>query len=202
MTAAGAATLAGSAPRARAVAIGASAGALDALSAILPALPLGFPLPLLVVVHRPPDRDSLLATVLQAKTAVVVCEADDKEPIRPGTVFIAPADYHMLVEANHTLALSSDEPLNYSRPSIDVLFESAADVYGPELIGVVLTGANSDGARGLQAIARAGGRALVQRPDTALAAEMPQSALSACPTAHALSPQEIAAYLLEAARAT
>lgn len=197
-----AATPGGSAPFARAVAIGASAGALEALSAILPALPPDFPLPVLLVIHVPPDRDSLLADVLQAKSRVAVCEADDKEPIRPATVFIAPPDYHMLVESDHTLSLSTEEPVNYSRPSIDVLFETAADAYGPGLIGVVLTGANNDGARGVQAIARAGGTVLVQRPESALAAEMPRAALDACPGARALSLEEIAAFLLEAATAT
>ncbi|MBN8849606.1 MAG: chemotaxis protein CheB, partial [Sphingomonas sp.] len=140
-----------------AVAIGASAGAVEALSAILPRLPADYPLPVLVVVHVPADRRSVLATLFQSKCRIAVREAEDKEPVVPGTVYFAPPDYHLQVEADRTLSLSADDPVLYSRPSIDVLFESAADAYGAALAGVVLTGANQDGARGLAAVAEAGG---------------------------------------------
>jgi two-component system chemotaxis response regulator CheB len=186
--------------RPEAIVIGASAGALDALSAILPLLPRGFPLPVLMVVHLPSHKESVLANLLQAKCEIDVREAEDKEPAGAGTVFLAPPDYHLLVETDKRLSLSTEEPVNFSRPSIDVLFEAAADAYGPRLIGVVLTGANPDGARGLRAVHAAGGIALVQRPESAQASAMPRAALDACPEAHALSLQEIAAYLLDSAK--
>jgi len=185
--------------RIRAVVMGASAGAVEALSAILPALPAGYPLPVIVVVHLPPDKDSAMAKLLQMKCRVDVREVEDKEPLEAGTVYIAPPDYHVLVEHDERLSLSSEEPVFYSRPSIDVLFESAADVYGPGLVGIVLTGANSDGAQGLRAICAAGGTALVQHPEQAYATAMPQAALEACPEAKALSLPAIAAYLKEVA---
>lgn len=183
--------------RAEAIVIGASAGAVEALSAFLPTLPSDYPLPLLVVVHVPPDKNSLLAELFRAKCRVDVREAEDKEPILGSSVYFAPPDYHLLVELDKRLSLSSDEPVSFSRPSIDVLFESAADAYGPGLIGIILTGANSDGARGLRAILDAGGTGLVQDPTFAHAREMPQAAREACPEARTLSLEEIAAYLQE-----
>ena len=181
----------------QAVVMGASAGALDALSAVLAKLPPGFPLPLLIVTHLPPDRDSLLSSLLAAKCRIDVREAEDKEPIVPGVAFIAPPDYHLLVEKDERLSLSSEEPVQFSRPSIDVLFESAADAYGETLIGIILTGANDDGVRGLRAIADAGGLVLVQRADLAYASAMPRAALAACPTAREMTLEEIATYLCE-----
>lgn len=186
-----------SAIKPEAVVIGASAGALEALSVILPALPGEFALPVMVVVHVPPDRHSLLAELFQAKCRVAVVEAEDKEPIRAGTVYFAPSDYHLLVEFDRSLSLSSDEPVLFSRPSIDVLFESAADAYGPTLIAVVLTGANEDGAKGLRAVVDAGGTALVQNPSTAFASAMPEAAIDMAPDARVMSLAGIAAYLQE-----
>lgn len=183
-----------------AVVIGASAGALEALSLILPALPAQFRLPMMIVVHMPPDKRSVLAELFQAKCRIAVREAEDKELVAPGTAYFAPPDYHLLVEADRSLSLSSDEPVLYSRPSIDVLFESAADAYGPALIGIVLSGANEDGAVGLKAVADAGGRAIVQSPEEAFATAMPQAAKALCPTAQVLSPREIAAFLQKVAR--
>lgn len=182
----------------QAIVIGASAGALEALSTILPRLPAAYPLPVMVVVHLPAGKDCRLAELLSAKCQVRVREAEDKEPIEAGAVYLAPPDYHLLVEANDRLSLSSEEPINYSRPSIDVLFESAADVYGSGLIGVVLTGANNDGAAGLSIIRRAGGTVIVQRPDLAQSSPMPRAALEACPEALVLSLPEIADYLQQA----
>jgi two-component system chemotaxis response regulator CheB len=182
----------------QAVAMGASAGALDALSTVLGKLPRSFPLPLLIVTHLPPDRDSVLCSLLAAKCKIDVREAEDKEPIVAGVAFIAPPDYHLLVEKDGRLSLSSDEPVQFSRPSIDVLFESAADAYGEALVGIILTGANDDGARGLRAIADAGGVVLVQRVDLAYASAMPRAALAACPTAREMTLEEIATYLCEA----
>ena len=188
-------------PQPEAVAIGASAGALDALSQLLSALPNNFPLAMMVVVHRPASRDSMLTELLGAHARIAVREAEDKEPIRPATAYFAPADYHLLVEADKRLSLSSEEPVNYSRPAIDLLLSSAAEAYGAALIGMVLTGASSDGARGLRAVEDAGGTALVQRPDTAYAAVMPQAALDACVGARALTLAELTSYLLEIAPA-
>lgn len=180
----------------RVVVIGASAGAVQALMAILPPLPHDYRLPILVVVHVPPDRDNVLAPLLEAKCRLTVKEAEDKEPIAGGVVYLAPPDYHLLVETNGALALSADEPVNFSRPSIDILFESAADVFSDGLVGVVLTGANQDGAAGLRAVAKAGGSAIVENPASAQASAMPQAALAATPTAAVMSLDAIASYLL------
>jgi two-component system chemotaxis response regulator CheB len=179
--------------------IGASAGALDALSAILPGLPAAYPLPVMVVVHIPPDKESVLAGVVGAKALMRAKEAEDKEQIEPGVIYFAPPDYHLLVESGGYLSLSGDEPVLFSRPSVDVLFESAADAYGAGLIGIVLSGANNDGARGLKAVMDAGGTALVQRPDQAYAPAMPEAALAASPGAAAMSLDEIHAFLKNAA---
>lgn len=182
-----------------AVVIGASAGALDALSAILPKLPERYSLPVIVVVHMPPDKKSVLADLLQSKCQMKIKEGEDKEPLNPGTVYLAPPDYHLLVEQGRALSLSSDEPVLFSRPSIDVLFESAADVYREGLIGVILTGANNDGAQGLYEVIKTGGIGLVQTPKQASSSAMPQAALDLCPQAHALSLEKIATYLQKAA---
>ena len=169
-----------------AVVIGASAGAVQALLEILPALPDAYPLPILIVVHVPPDRASALPDLFAARCRLPVKEAEDKEVALPGVVYFAPADYHLLVEHGGSLALSVDDPVNYSRPAIDVLFESAADAFGPALAGIVLTGANHDGAAGLKAIAEVGGMAIVEDPASASSATMPAAALVACPTARVL----------------
>lgn len=182
---------------ARAIVIGASAGAVEALSQILPALPADYPLPILIVVHIPPDRKNMLAPLFQAKCRMVVREAEDKEPALGGVIYFAPPDYHLLVEAEGTLSLSTDDLVLYSRPSIDVLFESAADAFGPALVGIVLTGANEDGAKGLKAIADAGGTALVEDPLSAYVNTMPMAALNECATARAMPLTAIADYLVK-----
>jgi two-component system, chemotaxis family, protein-glutamate methylesterase/glutaminase len=182
-------------PSPKAIVIGASAGAIEALSSLLPGLAADYRLPILIVVHLPPDKNSLFAELFRARCAIQVREAEDKEPIEPGVAYFAPPDYHLLVEDDRCLSLSGDEPILFSRPSIDVLFESAADAFGDGLIGVVLTGANSDGARGLKAVVEAGGVAIVQSPDGAYAAAMPEAAIAACPQARVLQLNEIAAYL-------
>lgn len=181
----------------RIVVIGASAGAIQALSQILPALPANYPFPILVVVHVPADRSNFLAPLFEAKCQLAVREADDKERVTGGTVYFAPPDYHLLLEADGTLSLSSEEPVQHSRPAIDILFETAADAFGDRVIGLVLTGANADGAQGLSAIAAAGGTAVVEDPATAFADAMPLAALKACPSAHILSLDAIAQFLLE-----
>lgn len=163
----------------QAIAIGASAGGVEAVGALLEALPVRFGPALLIVIHIPMGNDSLLAGVLARRCKLPTREAIDKEPVEGGTVYLAPPGYHLLVERDKTLSLSVDEPVNFSRPSIDVLFESAALAYRDRLLGIVLTGANADGSEGLAAIRACGGRAWVQRPDTAASSEMPASALRA-----------------------
>lgn len=185
--------------KARLVVLGASAGGVQALSEVLPELPADFPIPLVVVIHVPPRRDNALVELFARKCHLRVKEAEDKEPLQAGTLYFAPPDYHLLVETEETLALSSDEAVNHSRPAIDVLFETAADAFGPDLIGVIMTGANSDGAQGLKAIADAGGLAIVQNPATAEVAAMPSAALHACPGACILTLEQIANHLKERA---
>lgn len=181
----------------QAVVIGASAGAIQALSEILPALPADFPLPILVVIHVPADRQDILAPLFRKKCRIAVQEAEDKELAEPGTVYFAPSDYHLLLETDGTLSLSSEEPVMHSRPSIDVLFESAADALGEALIGIVMTGANGDGAAGLKAIADAGGTAIVEDPAQAYADAMPLAALKLCPQARVMTREAIARFLAE-----
>lgn len=181
--------------RIEAIVIGASAGGVEALGQILPALPAGFRPALLIVLHLPRERPSLLVQIYEKRCALPIREADDKEPIEPGTVYFAPPDYHMLVERNRQIALSTDEPVHFSRPSVDVLFESAADVYGHRLLGMILTGANEDGAAGLHAIHRAGGITVVQQPDSAKVPLMVVSALQRNPADFVLSLPEIAELL-------
>jgi two-component system chemotaxis response regulator CheB len=181
--------------RIEAIVIGASAGGVEALSVILPLLPATFRPSLLIVLHLPRERPSLLVEIYEKRCALPIREADDKEPVEPGTVYFAPPDYHMLVEKSRQIALSTDEPVHFSRPSVDVLFESAADVYGERLLGVILTGANEDGAAGLHAIHRAGGVTVVQQPDSAKAPLMVVSALRRNPADFVLSLPEIAQLL-------
>lgn len=181
----------------QAVAIGASAGAVDALSKLLPVLPEKFPLPVFIVVHLPADKKSIMAELFNGKCMLEVKEAEDKEDIRPGVVYFAPPDYHLLIEKDKIISLSSEEPVLFSRPSIDVLFETAADAYGEGLLGIILTGANEDGANGLRIISEEGGTAIVQDPQHAFAPYMPQAAIKACPKAKIMQLREIAEYLQE-----
>src|SRR5712671_3536309 len=164
------------------VGVGTSWGGLAALRKLLGDLPGDFNLPVVVVQHRSKDSDRLLSQLLQDATDLRVCEAEDKDPLTPGTVHVAPADYHILVDTGY-LSLTVEEPVRFSRPSIDVMLSSAADTYGSGAIGVVLTGANEDGARGLAHIVKRGGRALVQDPKTAEIPIMPAAAILAAPTA-------------------
>ncbi|AYN93161.1 chemotaxis protein CheB [Pseudomonas sp. LTJR-52] len=160
-----------------AIVVGASAGGLQALSVLLVGLVETFRLPIVVVVHMPEDKDSKLAEIFRLRLEIDVKEADEKEPLHPGTLYFAPPGYHLLIEQDKTLSLSREERVHFSRPSIDVLFESAADVFGEHLCGVLLTGANEDGAAGLRAIHRAGGLTVVQDPAEAFVPTMPEAAL-------------------------
>lgn len=178
-----------------AVVIGTSAGGVDALSVLLPALPGSSKAAVFVVLHLPRDRPSLLVDIFAPKCRMAVREASDKEPVEAATIYFAPPDYHLLIDAGPQLALSSDEPVNFSRPAIDVLFESAADEYGERLLGIVLTGGNQDGAAGLQAIRAAGGMTVVQQPETAHVRYMPELALQQGEVDYVLTLEQIAALL-------
>ena len=175
-----------------AVVIGTSAGGVEALGSLLPAFEPARGVPVLVVVHMPRERPSLLPELFASRCRLAVREAEDKQPLEPDTVYFAPPDYHLLVDAGPVLALSSDELVHYSRPAIDVLFESAADLFGGALLGIVLTGANADGAAGLAAVQRAGGLTLVQDPSSAAAAAMPEAALKAAPGSPRLTLTQLA----------
>lgn len=173
------------------VVVGTSWGGLSALRELILGLPPTLGLPVVVVQHRHKQSDHLLTTLLQDETPLCVCEVEDKAPIMAGNVYVAPADYHLLVDRGF-FTLTTDEPVRYSRPSIDVTFESAADAYGAHTVGVVLTGANADGSSGLRRIVDRGGLALVQLPATAESPTMPAAALRAVPQARVLTIAEIA----------
>ena len=159
------------------IVIGGSAGALEALLVLVPALADELVAPIAIAIHLGANQRNLVPDLLRKVTRRSVVEAEDKQPLEPGFIYVAPPDYHLLVERTGTLALSVDDAVNFSRPSIDVLFESAADAYGTHCTGVLLSGANDDGARGLQRIADAGGRAYVQAPASANHPTMPDAGL-------------------------
>lgn len=178
------------------VVIGSSAGGLRALEEVLGALPETFPVPIIAVQHRSRESSDAYADVIGAFSRIPVRDAEDNVPLAAPGVYVGPPDYHVLVEPGR-LALSIDEPVAYSRPSIDVLFESAADAYGRNVVGVLLTGANSDGARGLFRIKEAGGYAIVQDPHTAESPEMPAAAIASAPVDRVVPLRQIAEELLK-----
>ncbi|MCE0460628.1 MULTISPECIES: chemotaxis protein CheB [Pseudomonas] len=178
-------------PRVEAIVVGASAGGVEALLKVFGQLRKRFGIPVLVVLHLPDERDSQLATVFGHRLAIPVEEARDKQDIQPGTLYFATPGYHLSVEADRSLSLSLEDPVHHSRPSIDVLFESAADVYGPNLLAVLLTGANDDGARGLARVKALGGITVVQDPDEAQVSTMPEAALALHEPDHILTLQGI-----------
>jgi two-component system chemotaxis response regulator CheB len=178
------------------VGIGTSWGGLSALTTLLGGLPADFSIPVVVVQHRSNDSERLLSQLLQDATDLRVCEIEDKDELAPGTVHLAPANYHVLIEEGY-VSLTVEEPVRFSRPSIDVMLTSAADTYRSAVIGVVLTGANEDGARGLADIVMRGGRALVQDPKTAEIPIMPAAAIRAVPTAEVLPLRTLASRLID-----
>lgn len=178
------------------VVIGGSLGGLRALTGLLRGVPKNFPLPIAVVLHRHKDSDSSLLEMLQSESALPASEVLDKEPFLPGRIYLAPADYHLLVEPTH-FVLSVDEPVRFARPSIDVLFESAAESLGSSVIGVVLTGANADGSEGAARIKANGGRIIVQEPATAEAPQMPQAVLAILSPEYILPVDRIGPLLVE-----
>ena len=178
------------------VVVGTSWGGLYALRSLVEALPRDYELPTAIVQHRHKDSDALLARFLQDHTQLRVCEVEDKQPIEPGGLFIAPANYHMLVEKGW-FALSTEAPVRHSRPSIDVAMTSAAVAYGHRAVGVILTGANSDGADGLRRLAAAGGMAVIQDPRSAEVKAMPDAAMRVVPKARVFPLERIAPFLGE-----
>ncbi|WP_314102620.1 chemotaxis protein CheB [uncultured Stenotrophomonas sp.] len=160
------------------IVVGASAGGVSALQQLLAALPAGLPMPVLVVLHLPRDRPSGIASLLDGGCALPVREAEDKQPLEPGTVTFAPPDYHLLVEGRDSVALSIDPPVLFSRPAIDPLFESAAEVFGSGVLAILLTGASNDGSAGVARVREAGGQAWIQSPDDAFSPIMPAAALA------------------------
>lgn len=180
-----------------AIVIGGSAGGLDVISILLAALPSDTHLAVFIVLHIPRNRPAGLAEIFQHKCGLPVHEALDKEPVQKGNVYIAPPDYHLLIDAGPNLALSQDDPVHFSRPAIDVLFESAADIYKERLLGIILSGASDDGAAGLCAVQQHGGLIIVQEPTSALVSHMPLAALNMSSPDVVATPQAIAAILAE-----
>jgi two-component system chemotaxis response regulator CheB len=178
------------------ITVGTSLGGLHAITTMLRAIPANLPVPILIVQHRGTTSDEGLVTVLQDQTALTVVEAEDKVPLAAGTVYIAAPDYHLLVEAPGEVALSTDAPLRSARPSIDVLFETAAEAYGAGVLGVLLTGASADGASGLARIKALGGRVIVQDPATAECATMPAAGIAATSVDYILPLESIGEYLV------
>jgi two-component system chemotaxis response regulator CheB len=178
-----------------AVAIGVSAGGVKALEILVGLLKKGCKLAFIIVQHLSSESDDFLVRYLNEKSELIVKQADEKEIIQKGVVYIAPPDYHLLIEEDKTFSLTVDEKINYSRPSIDMMFETAAFAYGSSLIGIVLTGANRDGSQGLQRIKEAGGLTIVQEPKTAEVAMMPSSAIAAVSVDHILPLEEMASFL-------
>ena len=183
------------------VVMGTSTGGLHALTRLLSALPASFPLPIAIVQHRSRDSDERLSLLLRGASLIPVRDAEDKEPLCSPGVYLSPPDYHLLVELD-CMALSTEEPVAYSRPSIDVLFESAAYSHGSAVIGVLLTGANQDGTRGLREIKARGGYVIVQNPDSAESAFMPKHALKSLLPDRVLNLEQIADELITRANET
>jgi two-component system, chemotaxis family, protein-glutamate methylesterase/glutaminase len=185
------------AKRYEAIVIGTSAGGLFALSFLLERLPADYPYPLIIVQHRMNDQQELLEEILQVKCRIPVKQADEKELVTKGIVYLAPPGYHLLIEQDRTFSLTVDRHVSYSRPSVDVLFETAAQVYRETLIGIILTGANHDGAAGIKAIAGFGGMTIAQQPDEAQYSSMPAAAIATKCINRICSLEEISSFLLK-----
>ena len=178
------------------VVVGVSAGGVDLLMKILPELPAGFPVPIVVCLHAAAGTTTDLAVMLDSRAAVQVREAQDKDPLEPGTVYLAPGGYHLLLERDRTCSLSLEPPVRYARPSIDVLFDSAAHAFRERVLAVVLSGANDDGAQGARRIKAAGGLVIVQDPATAQVPDMPRATLAAVTVDHKVTPDRLAKLLV------
>ena len=183
--------------RHEAIVIGASVGGWEALKTLLSALPASFPSPIAIVQHIGERSESFMAELLNQVSRIAVKEAEDKESLSSGTAYLAPPGYHLLIEPDRSFSLSVDERVNHARPSIDVLFESAAEVFGGTLIGIILTGANADGARGLETIKEYGGLAIVQNPEEAENPTMPKAALTATEVDYIVSLEQLTTILFQ-----
>lgn len=177
------------------IVIGGSAGSLEVILKVIPALQLHLPVAILLVTHRKPSNDDILVDLLNTKSNWPVKEAEEKEPVLPHYIYVAPADYHLLLEKDQSFSLDVSEKVNYSRPSIDITFESAAEVYGPALLAILLSGANADGVEGMKRIRRLGGYCIVQDPATAEVEYMPAQAIEQGVANSILSPEGIAAFI-------
>lgn len=184
----------------KAIVIGASYGGMEAIKTLLSGLPSDFKIPIGVVLHIGNNNINSYLSMLNNKTSFKVKEAEEKETIKPGMVYFAPPNYHLQMESNFTFSLSTDQKINFSRPSIDVLFETAAWVYKNELLGILLTGSNSDGAEGLKTIKKYGGITIVENPETAFAKTMPGSAIKSENPSFVLDLEEIAGKIIELIR--
>jgi len=179
----------------KALIIGGSAGSLDVLLKVLPNLSNALSFPVIIVVHRKHGADSLLPDLLSGKTKLIVKEADEKEPLLAGTIYVAPSDYHLLIEQDQTFSLDYSEKVNYSRPAIDVTFQTAAEVYGDKLACLLLSGSNADGVNGLKTVKDYGGITLIQDPLTAQVAYMPAQAALHVDIDHSLKIEDIAPFI-------
>lgn len=175
--------------------IGGSAGSLDVLLKVLPKISAEISFPIIIVIHRKHGADSLLADLLSSRTTLIVKEVDEKEPILAGTVYIAPSDYHLLIERDRTFSLDYSEKINYSRPAIDVTFQTAAEVYKKKLVCLLLSGSNSDGVNGLNSVKLWGGKAIIQDPKTAQVAYMPAQAQQHVKIDHVLSIEDMGDFI-------
>jgi two-component system chemotaxis response regulator CheB len=181
--------------RFKTVIIGGSAGSLTVLFEVLPVLDPNLKTSIILVLHRKNSGDSSLSDLLSSKTVLPVKEIDDKDPVLPGTIYLAPADYHVLIEKNYYFSLDVSEKINFSRPSLDVTFESAADAFGTSLTAILLSGSNNDGTAGLKAVQEAGGMIIVQKPETANMAYMPQHAINNLSVDYILDTKEISSFI-------
>jgi two-component system, chemotaxis family, protein-glutamate methylesterase/glutaminase len=181
--------------RCEAFIIGGSAGSLDVLLKVLPVIDAAVKFPIVIVIHRKHGTDSLLADLLSGRTELQVKEVDEKEKIKAGFIYIAPSDYHLLIERDHTFSLDYSEKINYSRPSIDVTFQTAAEVYKDKLVCLLLSGSNSDGVNGLKNVKEWGGMALIQDPETAQVAYMPAQAQLNVQIDKVLKPEDIGEFI-------
>ncbi|MCF2443816.1 chemotaxis protein CheB [Dyadobacter sp. CY345] len=179
----------------KAVVIGGSAGSLSVLFEMLPNLRTNLSVAIIIVLHRKNSGDSSLSSLLSTKTLIPTKEVEDKDPLIPGNIYLAPADYHLLIEKKRSFSLDSSEKINFSRPSIDVTFESAADVFGPKLVAILLSGANDDGTEGLIAVKRAGGFVVAQKPESAQMPYMPQHAIAKVDIDLVLDVEEISNFI-------
>ena len=175
--------------------IGGSAGSLEVLLKVLPALDTDLAFPVLIVIHRKNGADSLLPELLSGRTRLTVKEAEEKELLLPGVIYIAPSDYHVLVEMDHTLSLDYSEKINYSRPAIDASFQTAAEVYQDRLACILLSGSNADGVDGLKYVKDWGGMVVIQNPDNAQVAYMPNQAKSQVKIDHILNAEDMAEFI-------